>query len=218
MRGPLTRFLIVGITGILISASAMADNVETVDFTFTDPTAGNLMAFGTLILDATTDQVLSGTGTISSTLFFNASGSLLGPQSMTLVTVASPNVRNIGAYGPGTFMYVDSDGTQLYPLDTSFSLTAPYVDSNGIAFAWGTPSASGAYGSFAIWSQGSGQPLADFVGHGGVNEQHGQVWQESYDGTLTTTPVPEPKPYALLLLAGLGVMGVKARRRMQIAA
>jgi hypothetical protein len=218
MKIPFIRFLIVGITGFLISASAMADNVETVDFTFTDPTAGNLTASGTLILDVTTDQLLSGTGTISSTLFLNASGALLGPQSMTLVTAASPNVRNIGAYGPGTFMYVDSDGTQLYPLDTSFSPTAPYLDSNGIAFAWGAPSANGTYGSFAIWSQGSGQPFGDFVGHGGVNEQHGQVWQESYDGTLTITSIPEPKSYALLLLAGLGVMGVLAPLGMKSAA
>jgi hypothetical protein len=60
--------------------------------------------------------------------------------------------------------------------------------------------------------------LADFVGHGGVNEQHGQVWQESYDGTLTAL-VPEPKSYALLLLAGLSVMGgTIARHRMKKAA
>jgi hypothetical protein len=208
--------LLVCIGGFLISPPAMADIVENVSFTYTDPAAGNLMASGTLAFDTTTGQLLSGTGTVTSTLFLTPSGSPLGPQSMTLVTLASPNIRNIDAYGPGTFMYVDSDGTQLFPVDTSFSLTAPYVDTNGLAFAWGAPSAHGTYGSFAIWSQGTGQPWVDFVGHGGVDEQHGQVWQESFDGTLaigqtlTISQVPEPES-AALLLAGLGVMAVIGR-------
>ncbi|MEK7708235.1 MAG: FxDxF family PEP-CTERM protein, partial [Pseudomonadota bacterium] len=36
----------------------------------------------------------------------------------------------------------------------------------------------------------------------------------SYAGTMNISPIPEPETYAMLL-AGLGLIGFSARRRMQ---
>jgi hypothetical protein len=185
------------------SATAFADTVENVNFTYSDPTAGNV----------TTGQVLAGTGSLNSSLFVATNGTTpLGTQAITLVTASSTNI-NGGPYADGSFQWQDSDGTNIVA-DTAFSLTAPYVDTNGLLFAVGSPNSGGKYGSFNFYDNGTGSVLGDFLGHGG-NPGQGQVYNTSSDGTLvitSITAVPLPAS-AWLLISGLGGLGALSRRR-----
>jgi hypothetical protein len=199
---------------ILASPTAFADVYQTYDFTFNDPNAGNLVSSGTLYVDTTTGTVLSGSGSINSTLFHASDGvTLLGTQSMSLVTSSNRGQNNVD--GLGGFLWTDTDGTNLTG-DTNFSASAPYVDSDGLIFLVGTPvqgsgSVTGLTGSsFNFWYQG-GQLYGDFLGAGGAPGGT-QVYQENLTGTFTVMAVPEPATCALML-AGLGALGFAARRR-----
>src|SRR5271154_1144915 len=120
---------VVAATLLAGSATAFADVIENVNFSYTDPTAGNLTASGTLMFDATTGQALGGNGSINSSLFVATNGTTpLGTQSMTLVTASSTNI-NGGPYADGSFQWQDSDGTNILA-DTAFSFSPPLVDSN----------------------------------------------------------------------------------------
>jgi len=190
------------------SSAALADTIESFNFTFTDPNAGNLQATGTLNVDVTTSQALAGSGIINSSLFVASNGvTPLGNQSMSLVTSSNRGQNNVDSLGG--FLWTDSDGTNL-TADTYFSATAPYVDSDGLLFAVGAPNASGHYASFNFWYQG-GVLYGDFIGNGGPAGQ-GQVWNLSSTGTFTVTPVPLPAA-AWMLLTGLSGLGALVRRR-----
>ncbi len=65
-------------------AIAAADTIY--DWNYTD---GTLSAMGTLDVDA--GQAVSGTGTVTTT-----NGALSAPESLTLVTLATPGVDNTG--------------------------------------------------------------------------------------------------------------------------
>jgi hypothetical protein len=108
------------------SSAVLADTIESFNFTFIDPNAGNLHATGTLSVDVTTSQALSGSGTINSSLFVGSDGmSPLGNLSMSLAT--SSNIGHNGVDGLGGFLWQDSDG---------------------LLFAVGTPNAQGRFASF----------------------------------------------------------------------
>jgi hypothetical protein len=204
-------------TGVVIAAillgssAALADTIETVDFTFSDPNAGNLSASGSLTVDLTTDQALSGSGTINSSLFVGSDGMTpLGTLNMSLVT--SSNIGHNGVDSMGGFLWQDSDGTNLQA-DTFLNPTAApgsLVDSDGLLFAVGTPNAGGHYASFNFYYQ-NGVMYGDFLGNGGPPGQ-GQVYAENITGSLTITPVPLPAT-AWMLLTGLSAVGVLVRRR-----
>jgi hypothetical protein len=119
------RLLAVGVLAagaLLGSAAAFADNIEVVDFSFADPSARNLVASGSLNVDLTTSQALSGSGTINSSLFVASNGvTRLGNQSMSLVTSSNRGQNNVDSLGG--FLLTDSDGSNL-TADTSFSATA----------------------------------------------------------------------------------------------
>ncbi len=66
------RFLTAGsiATCTLCGSSVVfADMIEAVNFSFTDPNAGNLVASGTLAVNLTSSQALTGSGSINSSLF-----------------------------------------------------------------------------------------------------------------------------------------------------
>jgi hypothetical protein len=210
-------------SGLWLSATlAAADTIEDVNFTYTDPDSGNLTATGTLTVDVTTDQALSGSGTITSSLFVNAGSppTPMGARSFFLVTLANCAATSGNCVIPspsgGTFQWADSDGTNLSG-DTYFSLSAPYVSSAGLLFAVGNTGAhGGGYDSFNLYSLG-GTALGEFLGAGGAAQSQGgtQVYNEGADGTLTInsiTPVPIPNA-GLLLLSGIAVLGRLADRR-----
>jgi hypothetical protein len=191
--------------------AAMADTIELFDFSFDDPNAGSLMSSGSLLVDVTTDQALSGSGTINSSLFVGSDGMTpLGTLSMSLAT--SSNIGHNNVDGMGGFLWQDSDGTNLQA-DTHFNPNAApgsYVDTDGLLFAVGTPNAGGHYASFNFYYQ-NGVLYGDFLGNGGPPGQ-GQVYAENITGTLTVTPVPLPAA-AWMLLTGLSGMGILVRRR-----
>ena len=204
------RRLMVGFLAscaLLGCVAASADNIQIYSFQFTDPSAGNLQASGTLDVDLTTDQALSGSGTINSNLFVESDGvTPLGNQSMSLVTSSNRGQNDVDSLGG--FLWTDSDGTNL-TADTYFSGTAPYVDSDGLLFQVGSPSANGHYASFNFWYQ-DGILYGDFLGHGGPPGM-GQVWNLSATGTFTVTPIPIPAT-AWLMLCALGALGVWFRK------
>jgi hypothetical protein len=196
-------------TALLGASAAMADTIESFNFTFDDPSAGNLMSSGSLLVDVTTDQALSGSGTMNSSLFVGSDGMTpLGTLNMSLVTTSNIGHDNVDS--SGGFLWQDSDGTNLQA-DTFFNPSAsPSVDSDGLLFAVGAPNAGGHYASFNFYFLG-GVLYGDFLGNGGPPGQ-GQVYAENITGTLTVTPVPLPAT-AWLLFTGLSGVGVLVRRR-----
>lgn len=204
----------VAVAGLLASSAVFADTIETLNFTYTDPNAGNLMAAGTLLFDATTGLALSGNGTLNSTLFVASDGvTPLGTQSMFLMTPSGPKINTPPGTAAPAFQWQDSDGTNILA-DNVLSLSFPYVDINGISFAVGAPNSTGNYASFNIYYQG-GQWLADFEGHGGPPGM-GQVYYTGMQGALSMSPVPVPPAVWLLLsgLAGLALLRYRLRDPM----
>lgn len=238
MRNSLNLIGSMAAMALVVGSAANADTIQDVNFTYSDPGQGNLTASGTLVIDVTTGQALSGTGTINSSLFVNP-GTVAGTQtpigtmSMNLVTWAncastSTNCAQPpgggGSYPPGAFQWSDSDGTDL-SADTNFSLAAPYVSPyisesdprlsfGGLLFAITAPSTHGAdtYDSFEF-SAISTSVYGDFLGAGGASYAQGgsQVFSAGESGTLTITPVPLPATAWLLLSAIVGGCGVVRR-------
>jgi hypothetical protein len=193
-----------------INVPANADIVDVVSFNYADPNNGNLTASGSLTVDVTTGQALSGAGSIYSDLFVTPANISLGTQSMTLVTSSNRGQNNVD--GLGGFLWTDSDGTNIQA-DTAFSLSAPNVDADGLLFAVGAPTSDGHYASFNFYFNDNGSILGDFLGHGGNPPE--QVWSGSSNGTLTinsVSPVPLPAA-AWLLLSGIGGLAPLVRKR-----
>ncbi len=208
------RLLTVGFlaaAALFGSSAASADTIAVLNFGFTDPSAGNLVASGTLNVDLTTSQALSGAGNINSALFVASDGvTPLGNQAMSLVTSSNRGQNNVDSLGG--FLWTDSDGTNL-TADTAFGASAPYVDSDGLLFQVGAPTVNGHYASFNFWYE-NGSLYGDFLGNGGPPGM-GQVWNISTTGTFTVTPVPVPAT-AWMLLSGLFGLGALARRSKAI--
>ena len=175
--------------GVLGSPTiAAADTLY--DWTYTD---GTLAATG--ILDVSGTQALSGTGTINST-----NGALSGPESLTLVTLATPGVNNLGS---GNLSYRFGGGTDLIG-DTTFNSGDPYVSTNGLVFLVGGPGDNG----FNVWANGT-SPGGSYTGF-----LAGTANYEGTNGTFTVAIAPVPLPVTLpLLLSGISGLGVVARRR-----
>jgi hypothetical protein len=211
--------------GVLPSI-AVADTLDLLSFTYTDPANGNLTASGNLTFDATTGYVISGSGTVNSSLFVNAAPCApcatpptpIGTRSMTLFTATNytsmtGNAVNLGG---GVYQIADSDGTNL-TFDNKFSLSAApsYVaDANGLLFAVGSPNSHGAYDSLNIYFQNG--ILRDFLGAGGLSQSVGgsQVFSDQGPGSLSISAVATPIPTTLPLLAtGLGLIGLLGWRR-----
>lgn len=238
MRENLIPIGIAVVISLLAGSAASADTIQDFNFTYSDASQGNLTASGSLVVDLTTGQALSGSGTINSSLFVNP-GTVAGTQtpigtmSMNLVTWSNCSSTSTncaqppgvpGVYPPGAFQWSDSDGTDL-SADTNFSPTAPYVSPyipesdprlsfGGSLWAITAPSTHGAdtYDSFEF-SAISTSVYGDFLGAGGLSYSQGgsQVFSAAQSGTLTVTPVPLPAAGWLLMSAIVGGFGVLRR-------
>jgi hypothetical protein len=167
----------------LLAGPAIASADSIYDWTFT---GGGVTASGTL--DVSGGQAVSGTGTI-------AGGGLSGSESLTLVTLSTPGVNNLGG---GNLSYRFGGGTDLIG-DTVYNSSAPYVDSNGLVFLVGGPGSTG----FNLWSTGA-TSYTGFLASTSLYEGVG--------GTMTSTPVPLPAALPLFLF-GVAALGALGRRR-----
>jgi hypothetical protein len=171
----------------LLTGPAIAAADQVYDFTYTD---GGVSATGTL--DVSGGQAVSGTGTITSSTYLG------GSESLTLVTLSTPGVSNLGG---GNLSYRFGGGTDLIG-DTIFNSSDPWVSTNGLVFLVGGPGDNG----FNVWANGT-SPGGSYTGF-----IAGDTNYESATGTFTATPVPLPAA-AWLLLSGLAGMGLMGRRR-----
>lgn len=136
---------------------------------------------------------------------------------------------NANAYRYGDFTVTDNT-VLLFTVDASTSIDLP-IPLNGSAYAWSTldVDGTGALGfsnqhggtSKISWAAGLGNPVTDsgqltayFVNVSG-GDINGTLRAGTYINSYGFIPaVPEPETYAMLL-AGLGLMGFIARRRMK---
>lgn len=172
----------------LLAGPAIAAADQIYDWTYTD---ANVTATGTL--DVSGGQALSGTGTVTSSAYLG------GSETLTLVTLSTPGVNNLGG---GNLSYRFGGGTDLIG-DTIFNSSDPWVSTNGLVFIIGGPNDNG----LNIWAN-SGSPGGSYTGFIAGDSNY-----EGGTGTFTATPVPLPAA-AWLLLSGLAGMGLMGRRRI----
>jgi hypothetical protein len=172
-----------------VPAIAAADTLYNFDFEAT-----GISAVGTL--DVSGGQAIGGTGTVTSSLL------VPNPEGLSLVTLSTPGVNNLGG---GNLSYRFGGGTDLIG-DTVFNSSNPFVSANGLVFMAAGPNNNG----FNIWSSG-GSVYAGFLA-GNPNTGTSILYSQFDGGTLTVTPVPLPAA-AWLLVSGIGALGALVRRR-----
>jgi hypothetical protein len=200
LRAPLKKALWAGAILAGARSFAHADTIADYQLNFVDGLDINL----SVIVDQTTGQALSGTGTIVS-ITPGAGYSLLQGDTLTLI----PAVQGVAHYRTG-------DGTDLNG-DAIFKTSAPYLNTfaaGGLVFQI---SGSGQNGlNLGTDSTASNTNYTAFVS-GQSQTNSGNNNYTSTDGTLTVlsvTTVPLPATAWLMIsgLGGLGAMAVRKRR------
>ena len=153
---------------------------------------------GTLSLDVTGGQAVSGTGTLSILGLTNA--------PLVLITTSTPG----NEYHPlptGPVGFRANDGTDYYDLDQAYPIDAAYgllFDVNTTTPVWG------AYPLFAIWSN---MPQDGYsAAFTGVVD--GVDYYNIQGSATVSNAVPEPATWAMMLLgfAGLGFAGYRREK------
>jgi len=183
---------LLGLVGAVLLGGptiAAADTVETFDVEATGISA-------VFAWDVSGGNAISGTGTVTSSLL------VPNPEALTLVTLSTAGVSNLGG---GNLSYRFGGGTDLIG-DTTVNSSSPYFSSNGLVFMAAGPNDNG----FNIWASG-GTVYAGFLA-GNANTGTSSLYSQFNGGTLTVTPVPLPAA-AWLLVSGIGGVGALARRR-----
>jgi PEP-CTERM motif len=153
---------------------------------------------GSLSLDVSGGEAVSGTGTLS----------ILGMTNAPLVMITASTPYN---EAPGIGFRADN-GTDYFDLDQAYPISG-----NGLLFDVGTTTAEfGVYPLFAIWSNGDGSYGSAFSGDvAGVDYYNLQG-----GASVSAGAAPEPSTWAMLGLgfAGLGLVGWKRSRTDRLAA
>jgi hypothetical protein len=153
---------------------------------------------GTLSLDVSGGQAVSGTGTLS----------IVGLNKAPLVLITASTLGDENAPGVG---FRSNGGTDYFDLDQAYP-----ISTNGLLFDVGTTTAvQGGFPLFAIWSDGTGYASA-FTGNVG-----GTKYYDLRGDAMASAAgaVPEPSTWAMGLLGfgGLGLMGWKKSRANRLA-
>jgi hypothetical protein len=145
-----------------------------------------------MTFDVVGGQAISGSGSITSPFWS-------GSDTMTLVTLSTPGVHNLGS---GDLSYRFGGGTDL------IGDTAIPVDGWGPVFMVNTSPNLDV--GFNLWSNG-GSSYTGFLA-GNALTAGGPAIYDGTDGTLSA--VPEPSTWVMMILGfvGLGYAGFRARR------
>lgn len=185
------KLLHAGLLAIALLAAPVSGFADTYyNFTYTDT---GITATGTI--DVSGGQAISATGTISASVLVPS------PQSLSLVTLSTAGVNNLGG---GNLSFRFGGGTDLIG-DTVFNSSTPWVSTNGLVFIVGTPNGTNSTG-FNIWDAGGNLYAGFIAGNSNYNQFNG--------GTLIVTPAAVPLPPSLWLMTGglLGLFGLLRRR------
>jgi len=185
---------------LVLSGTAMAQS-----FHYTDPTNGGLTADFTLTTSLTT--ALSGTGTITSSYWSGIDDLVLVTQS-TVLPAGNGQITSAGLPHVFNWIGVTNAGSTNFTADDFLGSTAPYLDSNGLAFEIVNPTTQTIVGGVHLWADSNLTSFSDVVAGAGSLLNAAAAGTSS--GSLA--PVPEPSTVALLA-AGLGCLVLSARRR-----
>ena len=191
MHGRMWTFSFLLVTGLLATGLmfGVAQATEVV-FNFS---ANGLDATETLTVSG--NQAVGGTGTITG-------GALSGSETLTLVTLTTPAVHDLGG---GVLSYRFGGGTDLIG-DTYIAYDAtPIVDDYGLVFLVSGPHDTG----FNFWSDGA----TAYTGFLASNTLYA-----GYSGALTAydpPPSAAPEPASLALL-GASLFGLSLVRRKRV--
>ncbi|MGV7208705.1 collagen-binding domain-containing protein [Oxalobacteraceae bacterium A2-2] len=135
----------------------------------------------------------------------------------TLLFSSGTTEMNLNLNGASTVIFNTDDKV----LTTSANFN--FGNANGAKIIWNFAGAT----SVTVNTTIVGQVLATnatFTNANGANveggvfakavNQYGEIHQQAFTGTIPAAPVPEPETYAMLL-GGLGLMGLMARRRQR---
>lgn len=185
------RYLIALAGGIALGLAASAASAATKSFEFTSSENGGLIA--NFSLDVVGGQAIGGTGTISAPSY------LSGFETLSLVTLSTPGVHDLGG---GNLSYRFGGGTDL------IGDTAVPIDGGGPVFFVNTPGNPALDVGFNVWSNGGTSYTGFLAGNDGI--------YASFNGGLASvSPVPLPAAMPLFgaVLAGLGGFGWLRNRK-----
>lgn len=197
---------LLGLMSIALMAGATVSNAADVSFIYTDSAEGNLIANFTV--DVVSGLAVSGTGTVTSTLFAS-------PDNLTLVTGNSTLPAGGGSINfthspvPSGFTWhtVPGSGGADFLADAVVNASAPYLDNNGLSFLISNI-ANPIVGGINIYANTSSAD-SSFTANLGVGGNCYECYGAG-NGKLTAVPIPAA---AWLLLSALAGMGSFVRRR-----
>jgi hypothetical protein len=203
--------MLLGLVSIALLAWPTLANATSESFHYFSASAGGLTADFTV--DVVGGLALSGTGTVSSTSF-------LGTYNLILLTASSTLPAGNGSITPTpgspsydlgsgfTWHGVTGSGGADFLGDAVVNASANYFDDYGLIFEVTNQSTNAIVGGLNIWAN-TNAPTALYATNLSVNGSN--VFENSGNGTLDVTPVPEPASWATAF-TGLGLMGFIAYR------